>query len=116
MGVMATIGPTSGSRPRPLVHEDAKEYVVDVDVSDFALAELMVETVGSHVSVRGTRPGGERDGFEESFGLPDEVEPIDVKAVYRRGTLELHARRSRPRHRRVPIEREWLVNPSPKGC
>jgi HSP20 family molecular chaperone IbpA len=125
MGAMPTIGPR---RPRMTshasLHEEPGRYLLQLDVSHFARAELAVEVVGSTIIVRGKRledktthpPFSVREQLEESVRLPDDVDPDSVTALYKEGTLELHGRRRRIRRHRVPIGRDFLVSPAAKGC
>lgn len=104
------------------VHEEAGRYVVELDVSDFAESELSVETLGPRVTVRGDQlETPEDDGMafrlherlEETFRLPDDADADRVRAVYKHGTLELHAPRTPLAPRRLPIEHpSYLVNPN----
>jgi HSP20 family molecular chaperone IbpA len=124
MGVMPTIGPRRQLPPQASVAKETGEYVIEFDVSDFELSELRVEVVGSCVVVQGDQLEDEEAGqpfcvherVEESVRLPDDVDPDRITAVYGNGTLELHARRRNVARRRVPITRNHLVNPTPKGC
>ena len=124
MSAMPMVGPRRRLPPHASVNEEPEEYLIGLDVSDFALGELTVEVVGTRLVVRGDqlenedvdKPFAIHERLEEWIRLPDDVDPNGVSAVYRDGTLELHARRRKiPRHP-VPIERKFLVNPTPKGC
>jgi HSP20 family molecular chaperone IbpA len=107
------------------VSEEPAEYVIQLDVSDFAPSELAVDVVGPHVVVTAEQPEYDEDAgkpfalherIEESFRLPEDADPDHVRAIYDAGTLELHARRRRQTRHHVPIERRHLVDPTPKGC
>lgn len=103
------------------VREDASEYVVKLDVSDFTETELTVETLGPVVTVRGDQleTGGDEgrafclhERLEETFRLPDDAAPDRVRAFFEHGTLELRARRRPLAPHTVPVEpRGWLINP-----
>ena len=124
MSAMPMIGPRRQLPPNASVNEEPGEYLIGLDVSDFVRDELAVEVIGSRLVVRGEQRAAEdadkpfalHERLEESMRLPDDADPNGITAVYKHGTLELHARRRKiPRHR-VPIEREHLVDPTPKGC
>lgn len=124
MSAMPTIGPSRQLPPHASVHEEPGAYVVELDVSDFVLSELTVEVVGSRIVVRGEQLPDEgreepfvlHEHLEEWMRLPDDADPNNVTAVYKHGTLELHARRRTLSRHRVPVEREHVVSPVPKGC
>ena len=91
MGVMRAVG--TGHRPpaNAKVRADAREYVVELDVSDFLESELDVELVGTRISVRGNQsqdPGDDgipfrlQERVEESFRLPDESTRTDQGLVW----------------------------------
>lgn len=124
MAVMHAVGGRRSSRPHATVHEEPAEYLIELDVSDFALDELLVEATGWRITVRGDQlETDEDDGkafrlherLEESFRLPDDADPDRIRAVYKHGTLEIHARRRKLTRRLVSIERDYLVDPTPKG-
>lgn len=125
MGAMPTIGPRRRRMPSTTsLHEEPGRYLLELDVSHFARAELAVEVVGSSVIVRGERledeathpPFAVRERLEESVRLPDDVDAESVTATYKDGTLELRGRRRSMRRHRIPIERAFLVSPAAKGC
>jgi HSP20 family molecular chaperone IbpA len=124
MSAMPMIGPRRELPPHASVDEESAEYLIRLDVSDFVLDELAVEVVGSRLVVRGEqlgdgdadKPFAVQEKLEETMRLPDDVDPNRITAVYKHGTLELHARRRKiPRHS-VPIERDFLIKPTPQGC
>jgi HSP20 family molecular chaperone IbpA len=124
MSAMPMIGPRRQLPPHASVNEEQAEYLIRLDVSDFVLDELEVEVVGSRLVVRGEqlndedadKPFAVQERLEETMRLPDDADPTGIKAVYKHGTLEVHARRRKvPRHS-VPIERDYLINPTPQGC
>ena len=105
------------------MREEAAEYVVELDVSDFTREQLSVDAVGHRVTVRGdraTRDDSERlprhEALEEWFRLPDDAEAEDVSAVYVDGTLEVHARRRPVARIPVPVQRTRYATGVPQGC
>lgn len=108
---MAGTGRTLPAHAR--VREEEGRYVVELDVSDFRDGELEVEAIGPIVTVRGEQiePAQDeglafrlRERFEESFRLPDDVDPDGLTAHYRHGLLEIHAPRRRLARREIRIE------------
>ena len=127
MGVMRAVG--TGHRPpaNAKVRADAREYVVELDVSDFLESELDVELVGARITVRGDQsqdPGDDgipfrlQERLEESFRLPDDVDTDRIKVVYGHGALEIRAPRSRLEPRKVPIEHRspYVGSPDAVPC
>ena len=113
MGVMRAVGTGHRLPANAKVRADAREYVVELDVSDFLESELEVELVGARITVRGDQsqdPGDDgipfrlQERLEESFRLPDDVDTDRIKVWYGHGTLEIRAPRSRLEPRAVPIE------------
>jgi HSP20 family molecular chaperone IbpA len=109
------------------VRADDREYVIELDVSDFLESELAVEVVGFGVIVRGEQVDeqGEdaiafrlRERLEETFRLPDDADPDLVTALYAHGTLELHVPRTTLEPRRVPVEHRspYASNPRAEPC
>jgi HSP20 family molecular chaperone IbpA len=109
------------------VRTDAVEYVISLDVSDFTEEELTIELLGPHVTVRGDQRETAEDEsrafylherLEESFRLPDDAVPEQIKAFYEHGTLELHAPRRRLVPRAIAVERKplGLINPDATPC
>jgi HSP20 family molecular chaperone IbpA len=95
------------------IRADRCEYVIELDVSDFAESELSIEALGPRLTVRGehTETGGERrepfrlhERLEESFRLPDDADDDLLEVVYDHGTLEIHAPRTRLEPRSLPID------------
>jgi HSP20 family molecular chaperone IbpA len=122
---METVGGRRSVPPHASVREEPAEYLIKLDVSGFVEDELTVETAGSRITVRCDQLETEEDDgkafrlherLEESFRLPDDADAEHARAVYKHGTLEIHARRRQPMRRLVPIERDHLVDPTPKGC
>ena len=113
MGVMRSVGTGHRLPANANVRADAREYVVELDVSDFLERELDVELMGARITVRGDQsqdPGDDgipfrlQERLEESFRLPDDVDTDRIKVWYGHGTLEIRAPRSRLEPRTVPIE------------
>ena len=108
------------------VRADPGEYVIQLDVSDFTENELSVEALGPRLTVRGEQlqrsaDGGEpfwlHERLEESFRLPDDADADRLEAVYKHGTLEIHARRTKLEPRSVPIEHpSYRFNPNAEPC
>jgi HSP20 family molecular chaperone IbpA len=105
-----------------LVHDEPSEYIIELDVSGFEQDELTLESFGRELTVLGEHPsdGGAplhaRRRLEDSFRIPDDADAERIGAVYRHGALEIHVRREPVWRRTVPIERDHLSNPTPKGC
>lgn len=109
------------------VRFDDREYVIELDVSDFLESELVIDVVGPRVTVHGDQVQEEDDDkvafrlherLEESFRLPDDAVVDLMKAYYAHGTLELHVPRREIEPRRVPIEHRspFLGNPDAEPC
>ncbi|HEX5800293.1 MAG TPA: Hsp20/alpha crystallin family protein [Gaiellaceae bacterium] len=126
MAAMRMAGPGHGLPAHANVREDAHEYVVQLDVSDFTEAELEVETIGQRVTLRGAQREAAADAeeafrlherLEESFRLPDDADAGAITAFYVHGTLELRVPRLWLEPRTVPIEHEPLrVHPDAVPC
>ena len=125
MSVMKAVG--TGHRPpaNAKVRADAREYVIELDVSDFLESELAVELVGARVTVRGSQaqePGDDglpfrlQERLEESFRLPDDVDTDRIRVWYGHGTLEIRAPRSTLEPRTVPIEHRSPYAGSPDAA
>ncbi len=121
MNVMEAVAVGRPSPRHISVHEEAAEYVIEIDVSDFTCEELEVEATGHRVTVHGDRAASNGKPFvlherlEESFRLPDDAEGDRVSAFYTHGTLEIHARRKRLAAHRIPVGHDYLVGDVPKG-
>jgi HSP20 family protein len=116
---------TVGSRPAPPAYArlrtTAWEYIVELEVPDFAKAELTVEAVGAVVFVRGDQAETEADEgkafrlherFEESFRLPDDADLDRIQVTYKHGMLVFRVPRIEVKPRRLPIERArsgWVL-------
>jgi HSP20 family molecular chaperone IbpA len=109
------------------VRDDDREYVIELDVSDFLESELVIDVVGPRVTVHGDQVQDQNDDkiafrlherLEESFRLPDDAIVDLMKAIYAHGTLELHVPRRDIEPRRVPIEHRspYVGNPDAEPC
>jgi HSP20 family protein len=84
------------------VSETECQYIVNVDVRGFTRRDLTVELDGRVVTVAGE--SRLLDVLEESFRLPDDVDPQHVVVYFDRGVLEIHApKRGTRARRRVPV-------------
>ena len=113
MAARRAVGPGHRLPAHANVRDDDREYVIELDVCDFLESELVVDVVGTRVTVRGDQVQEQDDDKaafrlherrEESFRLPDDADPGLMSAFYARGTLELHVPRRDVVSRRVPIE------------
>jgi HSP20 family molecular chaperone IbpA len=127
MAAMRAVGTGHRLPAHANVHDDGREYVVELDVSDFLPSELVVEVVGPRVTVHGDQLQSQDDDqvvfrlherLEESFRLPDDADPEPMRAFYAHGTLELHVPRRGLEPRRVPIEHRspFVGNPNAQAC
>ena len=127
MAVMRAVGTGHRLPAHAKVREDAREYVIELDVSDFTEGELRVDAVGPRITVRGDQLQiAEDDGkafrlherLEELFRLPDDADADQIKVFYKHGTLEIHAPRSSLEPRAVPIEHRspYVGNPNAVPC
>jgi len=127
MAFMRTVG-TGRRRPsHASVHEHDAEYLIQLDVADFAEAELTVEALGRRLTVRGDQVETAEDNgdafrlherLEESFLLPDDADVEQLRVVFKHGVLEIHAPRAPLELRRLPIEHHpsYRVNPDAEPC
>jgi HSP20 family molecular chaperone IbpA len=112
--------------PHAHVRDDATEYVIELDVSDFTERELTVQSIGPRLTIRAdqrespadaTQPFRVHERLEESFRLPDDADPERVTAFFRHGTLELHAPRVPLMVRLVPVRRpDARINADAEPC
>jgi HSP20 family molecular chaperone IbpA len=130
MAVMQTAGRARTLPPSATVTESETEYVVELDVSDFALSELSVRLEGDEVTVVGEqRESGEDadapfrlcERLEESFRLPGDADGEWLTALFEHGRLELHVPKlgpcPNPRHNvRIVPKRHGLFNPDATPC
>jgi HSP20 family molecular chaperone IbpA len=127
MAVMRPVGNGHQLPPHAHVRADAIEYVISLDVSDFTEEELTIELLGPHVTVRGDQRESAEDEsrafylherLEESFRVPDDAVPEQIKVFYEHGTLELHVPRKRLVPRLIAVERKptGLIHPDATPC
>ena len=126
MAVMRAVGNGHRLPTHAHVREEPGAYVIALDVADFAESELSVEALGPQVTVRGDQLETiEDDGkafrlheqLRETFRLPDDAAVDQVKVLYKHGTLEIQAPRTRIEPRRLPIKhRSSLINPDAEPC
>jgi HSP20 family molecular chaperone IbpA len=127
MAAMRSVGYRHQLPPHAHVHETETEYVIELDVSDFTKAELVVEVLGPCITVRGDQLEGLGDEgkafriherLEETFRLPDDADLDEMHAYFKHGVLELRVKRMHLTPRRLPIERRRsgeLLNPDAEG-
>ena len=137
MAAMRAVGTGHQRTARAKVLSDRHEYVIELDVAAFAENELSVEAFGPTLTVRGNQletPGDAGKAFrlherlEESFRLPDDADPDQIKVCYGHRALEIRVPRKRGSSRagcrssirlicstptRKPAERRkpWLSQP-----
>jgi HSP20 family molecular chaperone IbpA len=126
MAAMRVVGNGHQLPAHANVRADAREYLIELNLCDFAESEVTVEAVGPTLTVRGDQLGTAADDgkpfrlherLEESFRLPDDADLDEIKVFFKHGTLEIHAPRTRLDPRRLPIERpSCLVNPDAEAC
>jgi HSP20 family molecular chaperone IbpA len=127
MAAMRAVGTGHRLPAHANVREDGREYVIELDVSDFLESELVIDVVGPRVTVHGDQVQEQdeetvafrlQERLEESFRLPDDADPGLMKAFYAHGTLELHVPRREIEPRRVPIEHRspFVGNPDAQAC
>jgi HSP20 family molecular chaperone IbpA len=124
MAAMRAVGSAHQIPRHAKVRESPREYLIELDVSDFTESELAVEACGPRLTVRGDQLAlAEDDGkafrlherLEESFRLPDDADADAIEVFFTHGTLEIHAPRATPR--RISIERKpYRVNPDAAAC
>jgi HSP20 family molecular chaperone IbpA len=123
---MRTVGNGHQLPAHANVREVDGEYLIELEVGDFAESELTVEALGRRLTVRGDQvETAEDDGkafrlherLEESFRLPDDADVGKTKVFYKHGTLEIHAPRRRLETRQLPIEHSsYRINPNAEPC
>jgi HSP20 family protein len=113
MTTMQRAGLARGLPPHANVSEADGEYVIELELSDFAEPELSVELEHGIVTVRGEQrasngdapePFRLRERLEESFSLPDDAESHGVEAYFERGVLEIHVPRHNELRRRIALQ------------
>jgi HSP20 family protein len=97
-----------GFGPAPLpaadAYETSDEFVVELEVPGYEESELSIEVTGHTLAVKGARATSKDDvqrefslherlerKFERRFVLPVEAETENLKAVFSKGVLEVHA-------------------------
>jgi HSP20 family molecular chaperone IbpA len=126
MAVMRAVGNGHRLPTHAHVREEPDTYVIALDVADFAESELSVEAIGPRVTVKGEQletidDNGKafrlHEQLRESFRLPDDADADGVKVLYKHGTLEIQAPRTRLQPRRLPIKRNSsVINPDAEPC
>jgi HSP20 family protein len=118
MAPMQTVGLARVLPRSTSVRKAENEYLVELDVSDFASSDLTVELEGRELTVVGDqrRSAGDsaasfrlHERLEESFRLPEDVDAPRVTALFDHGLLEIHAPRfvrTGERKRTVPVVRK----------
>jgi HSP20 family protein len=99
------------------VTREGDEYVVRVDASGSDPEEIDVSFVGNSLVIKGSRLNhwsAEADevlhcevahgNFERIIELPNAVRPYEIKAIYKRGILELRIFAEAKPVRRIPIQ------------
>lgn len=109
MTAMQRVGLARGLPPHANVSEFDNEYVIELEVSDFAEPELTVELEQDVVTVRGEQKETDAEAHEpfrlrerlvESFHLPEDAEPCGVTAYFEHGVVEIHAPKRHGERRR----------------
>ena len=94
------------------VHESAVDIAIEVELPEVDPDELEITVLDHTVTVRGgrdvdpegfgKRPAGSST-FHRELQLPPSADTDHLSATLRRGVLELHAPKRRPRPRRIPV-------------
>jgi len=127
MAAMRAVGNGHQLPAHAHVREKPREYVIELEVSDFTESELVVEALGPRLTVRGDQLESTEydyqafrlhERLEESFRLPDDADADHVKIFYKHGTLEIHVPRTRLEPRRLPLEHRspYRFNPDAEAC
>ena len=127
MAAMRAVGTGHRLPARAKVREDSREYLIELDVSNFLESELTVEALGPVVTVRGDQVATNEDEglafrlherLEESFRLPDDAEVDRIEVVYTPRALEIRAPRTRLARRVLPIRHRspYAINPDAEPC
>ena len=107
--------------PATDVYETADEYVVEMEVPGYEEKELSVEVLDHVLTVRGAHTAETEKAetaeksyrlqerlaqtFERRFELPPTVDTKKVKATFKAGVLELHARKAAVQPpKKIPVE------------
>jgi len=102
------LGFTSGPLPATDAYETTDEYVVELEVPGYDEKELTIEVTDHTLAVRGARAVTNEEQqkqfslqerlerkFERRFVLPAEAETENLKAVFSKGVLAVHAPKTR---------------------
>ena len=128
MGGMRAVGIGHRLPAHAKVRDGRREYVIELDVSDFLESELDVDVVGrachrargpgAGAGRRGGRRSGCRSGSRSRFGFPTTPTPTGSRSFYAHGTLEIRAPRTKLEPRAVPIEHRspFVGNPDAEPC
>jgi HSP20 family molecular chaperone IbpA len=112
--------------PHARARELETEYVIELDVADFAESELHVEATGPIVTIRGDQPESGEDALtafcmherlEESFRLPNDADLDGIAVAYCHGVLKLRVPRVALVKRRLTLHRRTIsaLNPDAEG-
>ena len=126
MTAMHAVGSGHRLPERAKVLGDEREYVIELDVAEFAENELSVEVVGPTLTVRANQLETPADAgaafrlherLEESFRLPDDADLDQIRVCYGHRALEIRVPRKQLEPRRLPIEHpSYLFNPNAEAC
>jgi HSP20 family protein len=127
MAAMRAVGTAHRLPAHANVREDGREYLIELDVSEFLESELVVDVLGRRVTVHGDQVQEQDDDkvafrlqerLEETFRLPDDADPELMHAFYAHGMLELHVPRREIERRRIPVEHRspFVGNPDAQPC
>jgi len=104
--------------PATDIYETEKEYVVEMEVPGYEEKELSVEVLDHVLTIKGTHEAESEQTeksyrlqerlaqtFERRFELPPTVDTKKVKATFKDGVLELHARKAEVEvPKKIPVE------------
>jgi HSP20 family molecular chaperone IbpA len=126
MAAMRAVGNGHQLPAHANVREEPTQYLIELDVADFTESELSVEAIGPRITVHGDQSETVEDEgkafrlherLEETFRLPDDADPDQIKIFYKHGTLEIHAPRIPLERRQLVIERpSYLIHPEAEPC
>ena len=104
--IFEEIGFAPGLAPAADVYETDDEYVVELEVPGYEEKELSIEVSDHTIAVKGLREKVKEEKtkeftlherlereFERRFVLPREADTEQVKAVFSKGVLEVHAQK-----------------------
>jgi HSP20 family protein len=102
------LGFVPAALPATDAYETTDEWVVELEVPGYDEKELTIEVTDHTLAVRGTRAVTKEEQqkqfslqerlerrFERRFVLPAEAETENLKAVFSKGVLEVHARKAK---------------------